>query len=545
MLTNNLMKQLGLITLCTTLLLTPVDSVTAAPESGEVTQTLTESVKTGRELESSKNWLNAIEFYEKALKKWPEDKSLKLGLRRTKIHFGIDRRYSDNSFERKLLLKSRQDALDLFDEVLYQIRSYYVEPISSWHFIAHGTESFYLALANKKFQEYHFLNTNAVGVRRMRKILRDQYWNKRVSSRYEALQLITQVCDTAKKEIGLNSAPIIMEYLFGGCNALDNYSNVLTPNRLDDLYGNIEGEFVGLGIEMKAETGKGMHLMNVLPESPAEEGGMKRGDFIVNIDGVNCLNMTTDEAAKLLRGLKGSKVRITLSSKDDGSKKNGVFVRRPVQVKSIPVAEIVDPQHGIGYIKMTGFQATTPGELTRALEKLKRQNMRSLIWDLRGNPGGLLPAATQILDNFIEEGTLVSTRGRNRNDNETFSAHSLGTTRIPLVLLIDGNSASASEIVAGAVRDHKRGTIVGRKSYGKWSVQSILPVKGQTGLRLTTAKFYSPQGFNHSKVGVKPDVLVEQEHLSYYQGRREGSSIDGDKDLKKGIQILKRQLSAR
>ncbi len=545
MLTNNLMKQLGLITLCTTLLLTPVNSVTAAPESGEVTQTLTESVKAGRALESSRNWLDAIELYEKALKKWPEDKSLKLGLRRTKIHFGIDRRYSDNSFERKLLMKSRQDALDLFDEVLYQIRGYYVEPISSWHFIAHGTESFYLALANKKFQEYHFLNTNALGVRRMRKILRDQYWNKRVSSRYEALQLITQVCDTAKKEIGLNSAPIIMEYLFGGCNALDNYSNVLTPNRLDDLYGNIEGEFVGLGIEMKAETGKGMHLMNVLPESPAEEGGMRRGDFIVNIDGVDCLNMTTDEAAKLLRGLKGTKVRITLSSKDGGNKRNGVFVRRPVQVKSIPVAEIVDQQHGIGYIKMTGFQATTPGELTRALEKLKRQNMRSLIWDLRGNPGGLLPAATQILDNFIEEGTLVSTRGRNRDDNQTFSAHSLGTTRIPLVLLIDGNSASASEIVAGAVRDHKRGTIVGRKSYGKWSVQTILPVKGQTGLRLTTAKFFSPHGFNHSKVGVKPDVLVEQEQLSYYQGQRDGSSIDGDKDLKKGIQILKRQLVAR
>lgn len=541
----NLMKQLGLLTLCTTLILTTFQSVYAVPDSSELAPTLEESVEAGRDLEKSRNWNEAIELYEKALKKWPEDKSLTLGLRRSKIHFGIDRRYSDGSFERKLLQKSRQDSLDLFDEVLYQIRSYYVEPISSWHFVAHGTESYYLALNNKKFLEYHFLNTDMVGVRRMRKILRDQYWNKRVSSRYEALQLISQVCDISQKEIGLKSAPIIMEYLFGGCNALDNYSNVLTPDRLEDLYGNIEGEFVGLGIEMKAETGKGMHLMNVLPDSPAEKGGMKRGEFIVSIDGVDCVDMTTDEAAKLLRGTRGSKVKITLYSDSTKEKRNGVFERQPVQVKSIPVAEIIDPQHGIGYIKMTGFQQTTPAELTSALNKLKKENMQSLIWDLRGNPGGLLPAATQILDKFIDQGVLVSTKGRDVNENETFTAHSLGTIRVPLVLLIDENSASASEIVAGAVRDHKRGTIIGRKSYGKWSVQSILPVRGETGLRLTTAKFYSPKGDNLSKIGVQPDILVQQEQVSYYQGRREGSLVTDDNDLKKGIQVLRRQLSSR
>lgn len=180
-----------------------------------------------------------------------------------------------------------------------------------------------------------------------------------------------------------------------------------------------------------------------------------------------------------------------------------------MQVKSIPVAKILDTEQGIGYIQMTGFQKSSAVELDMALNRLRRQGMKSLIWDLRGNPGGLLTAAVEVLDRFIDDGTLVSTRGRTADQNFTYSAHRPGTWDIPLVLLIDGNSASASEIVAGAVRDHGRGEIVGRQSFGKWSVQSIYPARNGTGLRLTTAKFYSPDGHSHSKIGVKPDVVIE------------------------------------
>ena len=177
-------------------------------------------------------------------------------------------------------------------------------------------------------------------------------------------------------------------------------------------------------------------------------------------------------------------------------------------MKSIPIAQIVDPQHGIGYIRMTGFQSTSPRELDAALEKLSQQGMRALIWDLRGNPGGLLPAATSVLDRFIDSGVLVSTRGLASDQNSAYSATPHQKYNVPLVLLVDEDSASASEIVAGAVRDHKRGTIVGRQTYGKWCVQSIYHMPDGAGLRLTTAKFYSPNGNNYTKVGVKPDLTV-------------------------------------
>ncbi len=177
-------------------------------------------------------------------------------------------------------------------------------------------------------------------------------------------------------------------------------------------------------------------------------------------------------------------------------------------MKSIPVAQIIEPRQGIAYIRMTGFQSTSPRELDAALAKLSHEGMRALIWDLRGNPGGLLPAATSVLDRFIDSGVLVSTRGRSQDQNSSYSASPHAKYDLPLVLLVDEDSASASEIVAGAIRDHQRGTIVGRQTYGKWCVQSIYHMPNGAGLRLTTAKFYSPLGHNLTKVGVQPDISV-------------------------------------
>ncbi|MCA9067118.1 MAG: S41 family peptidase, partial [Planctomycetaceae bacterium] len=190
-----------------------------------------------------------------------------------------------------------------------------------------------------------------------------------------------------------------------------------------------------------------------------------------------------------------------------------------------------------------GFQKTTAAEMDAALTKLQAQGMKSLIWDVRGNPGGLLTAAVEVLDRFLSSGVLVSTKGRIQDQNWSYSARPQGTTTMPLVLLVDGDSASASEIVAGAILDHNRGTIVGRQTYGKWSVQSIFPVQGSTGLRLTTAKFYSPRGNTYGKIGIKPHVTVEQpagEHLAFYRGTSDQELAD-DNDVLKGLEILKRQ----
>jgi len=530
-----------------------VSNCVAAPSSDATLTDRESAIQTGTQLEKSRQWLDAIEHYEAGIESWPDSKDLEYGLRRSKIQFGIDRRYVDASYEHVLLNKSRSQSLRLFSQVLYHVQANYVVPISSTTFVAHGTESLYLALSNRKFLAFHLPNADPSRIARMRKILKDEYWNKPVANSTAAGSTLAQVCDRAGDLLGLSSSAVIMEYVFGGCNALDDYSSCLTPDRNTDLQGNIDGNFVGLGIEMRAESGKGMLLVNVLPTSPAEEGGMLPGDWIVLIDGKDCRNMTTDEAAKLLRGTVGSRVRLSLvtPTADDGEaprRRENTFVRRHVEVKSIPVAEIVDAQHGIAYIQMNGFQKSTPSELDAALQKLRARGMRSLIWDVRGNPGGLLNGAAEVLDRFIDRGVLVSTRGRTQDHNDVFTAYRQRTWNMPLVLLIDGDSASASEIVAGALRDHKRGTIVGRKTYGKWSVQNIFRLNDNIGLRLTTAKFYSPNGENLSKIGLEPDVEVPKlaERRTYYRGsRRAGASADSDADLKRGIELLRGQLTRR
>jgi carboxyl-terminal processing protease len=504
------------------------------------------AVRRGVDYERDRRWLDAIEYYEQALETWPANEQLKYGLRRSKVHFSVDRRYSDKSFLDQMLPQSRSTALVYLDDVLTKVRQHYVDATSPTSFVAHGTESLYLALNNARFLERNLPHAPADAIARVRKTLKDHYWNKPVGGPEGARHVVSEICDLCERELRLASGPVVMEYLFGGCNCLDDYSSYLTPGKLDDLYSNIEGEFVGIGIEMKAETGKGLLLVNVLPESPAEEGGARSGEYITKINGVDCRAMTTEEAAGHLQGAPGSRVRLELTDDVSGAARSTVLTRRAVKVKSVPVAHIVDQVNGIGYVKMTGFQKNTAEELDAALFKLHREGMRALVWDLRGNPGGLLTAAVEVLDRFIEDGVLVSTRGRTGDQNWSYSAQRQGTWNLPLVLLVDGDSASASEIVAGAIRDHHRGVIVGRKTYGKWSVQTILSGPAHTGIRLTTARFYSPSGQTHGKVGVHPDIAVAlsaPKHRTGYRG--EPRSWDDDQDVQAGLDSLRKQLARR
>ncbi len=506
-----------------------------------------QAIREGSELRASRRWAEAIDFYDKSLKSWPDSESLKQGLRQSKIQFSIDRRYSDRSFLDKMLPLSRAESMTYLDDVLEKVRRYYVDNVSPTHQLAHGTESLYFALSNEKFLNRNLPQANAERVTQVRRTLREAYWNKQVTSHDHARRTVSEQCDLSQRELGLAPAAVVMEFVFGGCNALDDYSSYLTPGKLDDLYNNIDGEFVGIGIEMKAEAGKGLLLINVLSESPAEEAGALAGDLIVGINGKDSRTISTDDAAQLLQGSQGSSLRLTLADPTTGAERIATLTRRAVKVKSIPVAKIIDRANGIGYIRMTGFQKNTVEELDMALLKLNSDGMKALIWDVRGNPGGLLNSAVEVLDRFIDNGVLVSTRGRTQDQNSIYQAHAKGTWKVPLVLLTDGDSASASEIVAGAVHDHRRGTIVGRKTYGKWSVQSILPGQAESGFRLTTAKFYSPNGETYGKVGIKPDVLVPDDVTPAVarRSRRNNDSLVDDRDVNAGLDVLRKQLVKR
>ncbi len=513
-------------------------AVSAEPQSSS-DPVIRDAIETGVRLEQTRQWRDAIDHYKQAVKDWPESDHLQYGLRRSKYHFGIDRRYSDLSFKDELLSLSTAEAFALFDSVIDQVRDHYVDPITTTWYVAHGTESLWLSLANERFIERNAFGADEQNIQLMRDELRDSYWNKRLRSRTDAHAMIREVANRAQQLLGLNSTTVILEYAFGGCNGLDDYSNFLTPGRYRDLNNNIDGEFVGIGIVMEADAGRGMSLVDVLPKSPAFENGLRAGEHIVAVDGNDCRDMTTDEAAGLLTGVSGSFVKLDIQAARTPAVRSVVCIRRAVKVDSIPIAEIIDDENGIGYIRMTGFQKSSPDEMDAAMDRLSQQGMKALIWDLRGNPGGLLSAAVHVCDRFISEGRIVSTRGRNADQNLSYSANRIGTWDIPVTLIIDDHSASASEIVAGAIRDHHRGTIVGRQSFGKWSVQTIYPGTWATGLRLTTAKFYSPNGDNWSKIGIKPDIDVA---LSDDAPERRGSTdldVVGDPDIQAALGALR------
>ncbi|MCA9061571.1 MAG: S41 family peptidase [Planctomycetaceae bacterium] len=500
-----------------------------------------EALKTGEQLETNRQWVEAIQFYQDSLKRWENDESLTYALRRTRIHFGIDRRYIDQSFSARLLQLGRAEALDLFEDILTRVQFEYVDNVSVTKFVSHGTESLYMALGNSRFVKQNLPQADAGKIENVRRTLVREFWNQRVDTRIEARSLITQICELCQREVGLNSSAIVLEYIFGGCNALDEYSIMLTPDRYNDLFGSIQGELVGIGIEMKGEKGRGMHLVRVLMDSPAEAGGLLPDDYIVRIDGVDCRDLSTDDAARLLRGNSGSTVRLHWET-PTGEIRDADFTRRRVQIHSITKAELLDEQEGIGYIRMEGFQSSTTDELDEALRRLERRGMRALVWDLRGNPGGLLETAAAVLDRFVSDGVLVSTKGRSPDQNQVFRAHGYNTRNYPLVLIVDEDSASASEIVAGAIHDHHRGTIVGRKTYGKWSVQSIIHLPGETGLKLTTARFYSPDDQNYAGKGLRPDIEVPRPKDQRTAGFR-GESLLTDPDIDQAFEILRTRLS--
>ena len=505
-----------------------------------------EAKQAGEQLESSRQWVEAITLYEASLEAWQNDEGLKYALRRTRIHFGVDRRYSDRSFENQLLSKGRAAALDLYEDILSRVQNEYVDTVSPGRFVAHGTESLYMALKNEKFLGRNVQPGRDAAVERVRSVLIKDFWNRPLETRMDARSAITTVCELCDRELGISGTAVVMEYIFGGCNALDEYSNFLTPDRYNDLFGSIQGEMVGIGIEMKGVKGRGMHLVNVLLDSPAEQGGLQPDDYIVAIDGQDCRDFSTDDAARLLRGSGGSRLELTFES-PGGTQKSGTFTRRRVQIRSITRTVMLDDTRGIGYIRMEGFQNNTAEELDEALRTLERKGMRALIWDLRGNPGGLLETAAAVIERFIDRGVLVSTEGRAPEQSQIFQAHGNNVRHYPLTLLVDENSASASEIVAGAIKDHRRGTIVGRKTYGKWSVQSIIHLPGETGLKLTTAKFFSPAHGNYAGKGLVPDVVVpspEDTQVTFFRGRT-SDEISADADVAAAIEELQTRLTRK
>lgn len=481
----------------------PSTSATSSTESSDPDTVLRRAL----ELERQRKWTAAMDVYEDALSQWPSRTEFRHRLRLCESHYKLGRRYQDTSFRNVLLRLSREQALALYDELLERIESHYVEPVAMEPLLRRGFDNLEVALRDQAFLQ---TNTSSASAERVQ-WLRDTYRARREQigsrSRGQAEALVAVSCEQARTALGVPASAVVLEFIYGACDALDDYTSYLSPNKLDDLYSMIDGNFVGLGVELKLD-GEGLRLVGVIKGGPASEANLHAGDKITHVDGKAVRGLGLDEAAGRLQGEEGSAVEITVQH-PNGSSQTLNLIRRPVEVMSVAEAKIVDEANGVGYIQLTGFQKSSTEELQKAVKTLERQGLKYLVLDMRGNPGGLLNVAVEIADRFIDQGVIVSTRGRAAGQSYVYRAKADGAWRMPLAVLIDHDSASASEILAGALKDHRRATILGERSYGKGSVQSIFPLKSApAGLKLTTAKFYSPANRPYSEQGVEPDIPV-------------------------------------
>ena len=325
---------------------------------------------------------------------------------------------------------------------------------------------------------------------------------------YKKIDLFGEVLEKINKEYvdEVDQSKSMDAAINGLLQSLDPYSAYMTPESFEGMQTETSGEFGGLGIEVGMEAGV-VKVISPIDNTPASKAGLKAGDYIVKIDNVQVQGKSLMQAVDLMRGPVGSSIKITVRRR--GVKKALIFdiTREIIQVQSVK-SELID--NNIGYIRLTSFNENSSDQIKEKIQKLnKNKGLKGYILDLRNNPGGLLSQAIKISDFFLENGEIVSTKSRKVSENRKWFAKKGDLTNgKTLIVLINYGSASASEIVAGALKDHKRAIILGENSYGKGSVQSIIPLKNRGAIRLTIAKYYLPSGKSISEVGVTPDIEI-------------------------------------
>ena len=338
------------------------------------------------------------------------------------------------------------------------------------------------------------------------------YSNTKSDKLYEKIDLFGEVLEKIKQEYvdDIDQADVMDSAINGVLQSLDPYSAYMSPELFKSMQTESKGEFGGLGIEIGMEAGV-VKVIAPIADTPAEKAGIKAGDYIVRINNEQVQGKTLMEAVKLMRGPVGSSIELTIRRK--GEKKSLTFEieRQIIEVKSVE-SKILGNKKNIGYIKLKSFNENSDKQFIQKVKNYEKQKLIGYIIDLRNNPGGLLSQAIAITDFFLDKGEIVSTKGRKVSETRKFFARTGdGIKGKPIIVLINNGSASASEIFAGALKDHKRAIILGESSYGKGSVQSIIPLKNGGGIRLTISKYYLPSGKSISEVGVSPDIVVKEE----------------------------------
>ncbi len=333
---------------------------------------------------------------------------------------------------------------------------------------------------------------------------------------YEYLDLFGDIFERVRSVYvePVNEKELIESAINGMLTSLDPHSSYLPPDAFDDMRVQTKGEFGGLGIEVTMENGF-VKVVSPIDDTPAAAAGLEAGDFITHIDGESVLGLSLADAVDRMRGPVGSDIVITIAREGADEPFDVTITRDVIKIRSARARAEGD----VGVLRVTTFNEQTYDNLRAGIAKVKEElggaeNVKGYVLDLRNNPGGLLSQAIAVSDAFLDKGEIVSTRGRDPEDSERYNAE-IGdlTDGKPIVVLINGGSASASEIVAGALQDHRRAIVLGSKSFGKGSVQTIMPLSGKGAIRLTTARYYTPSGRSIQALGIEPDILIEQRKL--------------------------------
>ena len=360
----------------------------------------------------------------------------------------------------------------------------------------------------------------------------NKVYSQNVNTLYEKIDLFSEVLEKIQNEYveEVDQAETMDAAINGALQSLDPYSAYMNPEVFKESQQETSGEFGGLGIEVTMEAGV-VKVITPIDDTPAAKAGVKAGDYIVRINGEQVQGKTLMEAVNLMRGPVGTSIEITIRRKGLKKAKIIKIIREVIEVRSVISKQI---QNKVGYLRLRAFNQNSGSQLKKEISKIeKNKKTVGYILDLRNNPGGLLSQAIKIADFFLDDGEIVSTNGRKARENKKFFARKGDKINgKPLIVLINNGSASASEIVAGALQDQKRAVLLGETTYGKGSVQSIIPLKNRGAIRLTVSKYYLPSGKSISEVGVIPDIKVEE------KGEDFSINTDTDNQLNYAVKLL-------
>lgn len=463
----------------------------------------------GQKLANGDRWSEALSVYQAALRKAPHSSTLLRQRQTARIHVDLRHRLHDE----KYLAYAQGDSVDMawahLNEILYKIELNHLEKPNWSEIFNHGLRSLVIASEYPEFQTQLWGRERDDETRQKLQNIQNQYTGVSIRNHTEMTHAVREFVGELQQQVGLSPSVTLHELAATAASALDTYSTFLSPSQFDDLNSQIRGNFVGIGVELRSQP-EYLEIVKAIPGGPADRAHIRGGDKMLAVNDQAVATIGPDAAADLLRGSVGSNVTVVVET-PEGKQYRLKLERARVEIPSIEEAKIADAAHGVGYIKLSNFQKNTPSDFDRALLQLQAQGLRSLILDLRDNPGGALDAAVAIVDRFVTQGTIVSTKGRSFAENMTYAANANSpAANLPLIVLINENSASASEILAVAIADHRRGLLMGERTFGKGMVQTILPLtSGRGGMRLTTAEYFSPTGQRVEMQGVQPEVVVQ------------------------------------